>query len=726
MFDDIYYYQVALNVVLPKTFTYASTQPIALGTRVLVSFNRRLLVGVVWQEISVDEIEFDVAKVLPIQEVFADGFVFSEPWRKLIEFASQYYHYPIGQTVATALPAALSQAKSFVPKSEDLIYGISDLGLTASLPKNSSKQLALLQALKQGSLSESQAKKIHPQAKKIMAQWLESGWLTVLATAQGRALSSEHVLNPEQEQACKAIAKEWGHFSVFLLYGITGSGKTEVYFEAISQALALHEQVLFLLPEINLTPQLLSRLQKRFENIDLVVLHSQMPAGERAQNYVKAMQGKAQLIVGTRLSVFTPIANLGLIVVDEEHDSSFKQDNELRYQARDLAIWRAKQASCPIVLGSATPSLETWHKANSGQYQLLRLPERAHQQATLPKIYLDNIARQKTENGFGALACQALQKNYQKGGLSLVYLNRRGFSPVLMCTDCAHSFSCAYCSAKMVLHQRARELRCHHCDYHQVVPSSCPTCGNQDLSAVGHGTQRVEETLRTLLPNAKVVRVDRDSTNHKQDWDLLYQQIQNQEIDVLVGTQMLAKGHDFSQLNLVVVLDADGSLFSADYRAPERLFSELLQVSGRAGRAQTAGHVIVQTRLPEHKVFQSLLEHDYVQFATAELLERQMYQVTPFGHSIAVRVDAPRVQDAMAILKQAKDLVENHDEVSVLGPAPMLMVRLAQRERAQIFLESGNRKALHRMAAYFAHVLPSLLTQCRQARWSIDVDPQEI
>ena len=493
----------------------------------------------------------------------------------------------------------------------------------------------------------------------------------------------------------------------------------------VTDTLAQGRQVLFLLPEINLTPQLLKRVENRFADVPTAVLHSQMAAGRRTQDYLRAMLGQAQLVIGTRLAVFTPLPDVGLIVVDEEHDGSFKQDNELRYHARDLAVWRAKQSGCPVVLGSATPSLESWHKAQSGAYRLLQLTERAHTAAQLPQVDILNVGRLKLDNGFSPQALQLLKQNFEAGGMSLVYLNRRGFAPALFCGDCGHTFGCPNCSAKMVLHQRARQLRCHHCDHREPIPFKCPDCGNQDLTAVGHGTQRVEETLRAFLPKAAVVRVDRDSTAHKNDWADLYRRIADNEIDILVGTQMLAKGHDFARLNLVIVLNADGSLYSADFRAPERLFAELMQVSGRAGRADKPGKVLIQTQLPEHPVFAAVKAQDYAVFAENELNERQMFAMPPFGFQTAVRADAPRVADAMEFLNAAKETLAPllPESVSQFGAAPMLMVRLAERERAQIFLESTSRQDLHRAVSLWVQVLQQ--NRDGKIRWSVDVDAQE-
>ena len=438
------------------------------------------------------------------------------------------------------------------------------------------------------------------------------------------------------------------------------------------------------------------------------------------------MLGHAKLVIGTRLAVFTPILDLGLIVVDEEHDNSFNQDNELRYHARDLAVWRARQAACPIVLGSATPSLESWHKAQIGAYQLLTLSHRANAIAKLPEIELVDVRRMRLDNGFSPQVLNLLKQNHQNGGLSLVYLNRRGFAPALFCGDCGYTFGCPNCSAKLVLHQRARQLRCHHCDFRQPIPHACEECGNQDLTAVGQGTQRIEETLKNFLPLAKIVRVDRDSMHKKTDWAHLYDQIHAQQVDILIGTQMLAKGHDFPNLNLVVVLNADGSLFSSDFRAPERLFAELMQVSGRAGRAEKAGRVLIQTQLPEHEIFHAIRAQNFAQFATQELAQREMFGLPPFGFQAAVRADALKMSDAVDFLNEIRDVIAPMlpENVSQMGAVPMLMARLAERERAQIFIESMNRVALHRALSLWGQVL----TQYRdnRIRWHIDVDCQEM
>lgn len=721
----MFYHRIAVNVPLSDgLLTYSHSEPLPPGTRVLVPFRNKTVVGIVWEtDIAPD---MDTARILSVQTAFVEEKPLPQSWRDLLAFTSRYYHYPTGQAVFAALPQGLKETRAVEMPQPPLFYALNEAGRAQTPPPaRFNKKAALWDALLSGGMTMAALKQVNAQAAKLIEDWAEQGWIETTEAAKPVWRPSEFVLNTDQQKASDEIQTAFGSFQPFLLYGITGSGKTEVYFDAMAKVLAQGRQVLFLLPEINLTPQLLKRVENRFADVPTAVLHSQMAAGKRTQDYLRAMLGQAKLVIGTRLAVFTPLPDVGLIVVDEEHDGSFKQDNELRYHARDLAVWRAKQSGCPIILGSATPSLESWHKAQSGAYRLLQLTERAHASAQLPQVEILNVGRLKLDNGFSPQALQLLKQNFEAGGMSLVYLNRRGFAPALFCGDCGHTFGCPNCSAKMVLHQRARQLRCHHCDHREPIPYKCPDCGNQDLTAVGHGTQRVEETLRAFLPKAAVVRVDRDSTAHKNDWADLYRRIANDEIDILVGTQMLAKGHDFARLNLVIVLNADGSLYSADFRAPERLFAELMQVSGRAGRADKPGKVLIQTQLPEHPVFSAVKAQDYAVFAENELNERQMFAMPPFGFQTAVRADAPRVADAMEFLNAAKETLAPllPESVSQFGAAPMLMVRLAERERAQIFLESTSRQDLHRAVSLWVQVLQQ--NRDGKIRWSVDVDVQE-
>lgn len=724
------YHQLALNVPLYSLLTYSHTTALPAGTRVAVRFRKRLMAAIVWE--SNVEPEIDISKIRPIESVLSDDWQLPEDWRTLLSFTARYYHYPLGQAVMAALPKGLRQPEVVQLPRPEVIYTLNVLGHEQPPPPaRFHKQNALWQHLQATSATLQQLKTLHSQAAHYLNQWQLQGWIqTTSVPACGSIPESRHQLNQQQLLASTTVQNKFGQFAPFLLYGITGSGKTEVYFDIMAKILQQGKQVLFLLPEINLTPQLLQRVRQRFPHTITALLHSQTAAGQRTTNYLQAALGQAALIIGTRLAVFTPMHNLGLIVVDEEHDYSFKQESELRYQARDLAVWRAQQAGCPIVLGSATPSLESWYKAQQKYYQLLQLSERAHISAQLPQIHLVDIRRLPLDNGLSDIIKQKLQTNFANGGLSMVYLNRRGFAPALFCAACGHTFGCPNCSAKMVLHQHAGQLRCHHCDFHQRIPHCCPECGNQDLTAVGQGTQRIEENLQYLLPKARILRVDRDSTAHRQDWSDIYSKIINRQVDILIGTQMLAKGHDFPQLNLVVVLNADNSLYSADFRAPERLFAELMQVSGRAGRAECSGEVWVQTRQPEHKVYQALAAQNYVTFATAELTERQELGMPPFSYMAAIRADARTMREAQELLRQALQGIGQQQSlppsVSIFGPVPMLMARLAGYERAQVFLESHNRRELHHSITIWQSWLLHLEKTSPHTRWLIDVDPLEM
>lgn len=729
-FCVLIYHHIALNVPLYTLFSYAYPEALPEGTRVAVRFRGKLVCGVVWQ--SQIQPDIDIAKIQPIETVFDDGQILSASWRQLLTFTAHYYHYPLGQAVMAALPRGLRTPQNITLPSLPLAYTLSTTGQAHEPPAaRFHKQRALWHKLSQDTATLQELKILHPQAGQYLQKWQQAGWVTQHTISPHTTTApATYALHPKQQLASHTIQQHLNQFAPFLLYGITGSGKTEVYFDVMDKVLQQGQQVLFLLPEINLTPQLLQRLQQRFPHTATAILHSQTAAGERTQNYLRAALNQAALVIGTRLAVFTPLPNLGLIVVDEEHDTSFKQDSELRYQARDLAIWRAQQAHCPVILGSATPSLESWHKAQQQQYQLLTLHERAHANAQLPEIHLIDTRRLLLEHGLSEPIKQQLQANYAAGGMSMVYLNRRGFAPALFCPACGHTFGCPHCSAKMVLHQRAAQLRCHHCDYRRPVPSSCPECGNQDLNAVGQGTQRIEDTLHQLLPQARILRVDRDNTSHKQDWIQIYRQIEEHQVDVLVGTQMLAKGHDFSRLNLVVVMNADGSLYSADFRAPERLFAELMQVSGRCGRADHRGQVWIQTMQPENPVFQAVKNQNYPDFANHELQQRQLMNLPPFQYTAAIRADARTMAQAQQLLRDTHQQINQHqqqtDHVDIFGPVPMLMARLAGYERAQLFLESADRKALHQALSVWQSWLQYLQKNYPHTRWLIDVDPIEM
>jgi primosomal protein N' (replication factor Y) len=468
----------------------------------------------------------------------------------------------------------------------------------------------------------------------------------------------------------------------------------------------------------------------RFPAARLVALHSGMASGARSRGFVEAWWGEADIVLGTRLAVFTPLPRLGLIVVDEEHDASFKQQDGMRYSARDMAVWRARQESVPVVLGSATPSLESWHHAGCGRYRLLRLTRRARAEA-MPRVSGIDTRRQKLDHGLSPPLLTALEQRLARGEQSLIFLNRRGYAPVLACAACGWVSRCTHCSANQVLHLADRQLRCHHCGAQSRVPAACPDCGNQDLQPFGRGTQRLEEVLVARFPAARVLRVDRDSAGNPRRWAEILATIRGGGADILVGTQMLAKGHDFPLLTLVGVLNADASLFAADFRAPERLFAQLLQVGGRSGRAELPGEVLIQTEHPGHPLYAALANHDYPRFAESQLAERRQAGFPPFAFQALLAADAPAMADALGFLGRARALGLDAaqglapDALCLYDPVPMRLARRADRERAQLLVESASRARLQAFLAAWVPRLPELRPG-RGLRWHVDVDPIEI
>ena len=521
-------------------------------------------------------------------------------------------------------------------------------------------------------------------------------------------------------------------YSANLLFGITGSGKTEVYLRLIEAVLAQGKQVLLLVPEINLTPLLEARVTQRFPHVPVVSLHSEVTEAARARHFAAALTGEAHIVIGTRLAVFTPMPKLGLIIIDEEHDPAYKQLEGMRYHARDLAVWRAHQAGVPVVLGSATPSPESWANVQSGRYQRLDLPERAHADAVLPAMTLLDTRRMTLDEGLSAQLLEELAQGLAAKEQSLLFINRRGYAPVLTCTACGWVSNCRRCAAHRVVHSLDRTLRCHHCGDTSPIPRQCPDCGNADLRPLGRGTQRVEESLRKHFPQARILRVDRDVATTRKQWEVLEAQIRSQDVDILVGTQMLAKGHDFPALTRVCVVGADAGLFAADWRAPERLFAQLMQVAGRAGRADRPGRVIVQTEHPDHALYQCLLRHDTPAFLDLELTARQQAGFPPYAAQAIVRAEAKQVDNVLDFLQRIRGLVpqEQHPEVFIYDPVPMRMVRLAGRERAQLLLESPSRIALQNFLNQWLPMISAGRGMTRGhapggVRWGVEVDPLE-
>jgi primosomal protein N' (replication factor Y) len=506
---------------------------------------------------------------------------------------------------------------------------------------------------------------------------------------------------------------------------VTGSGKTEVYLRAAARALDAGKQVLVLVPEINLTPQLEARVQAALPGVQTATLHSGLAAGARRANWDRAASGDAQVVLATRLGVFAPLPGLALVVVDEEHDDSYKQQDGVRYHARDLAVWRARQRGVPVVLGSATPSLETWSQAKAGRYRTITLAARADARSRLPEIRFAPARGEGTRDGLSPLLRDALAGRIAANEQALLFINRRGYAPSLKCAACTWESQCPRCAARLVLHRQPDRLRCHHCGHEARPPRACPSCGNVDLLPVGSGTQRLEETLRAAFPAARIARVDRDTTRTRGAFAAVRRQVEARELDILVGTQMLAKGHDFPRLTLVGVLGADNALYSADFRATERLAGLLMQAAGRAGRAERPGTVIVQTDFPDHPVYRALAAHDYARFADELLAERRSAQLPPAAHVALLVAEAHSRADVDAFLEQAVDvargLARDVADVDVFGPLPPALSRRAGFERGQVLAQSVHRASLQAFLTRFRDALANRAST--RVRFALDVDP---
>ncbi|MDE2388478.1 MAG: primosomal protein N', partial [Betaproteobacteria bacterium] len=606
--------RVALSVPIDTLFDYqaddASEQDI--GARVCVPFGKKRLTGVIVTVGTGTQIAAE--KLKPAHCIFREIKPLPAALLDLFHFCSQYYHHPLGMVIMNGLPVKLRNNKpaSLKRNSHDDSYVLTAAGASvdlSSIPARNHVARNLLNEFQRtAALTALQVKQISPRAVKLIPGWIQLGWITAEPVSAARITGTAKipVLTSEQAIAVDTITSSNRHFNTWLLHGVTGSGKTEVYLRIIEPMLALGKQTLVLIPEINLTPQLEAVFRNRFPAVPLVSLHSGLNDTERLSGWLQAQNGAAKIILGTRLAVFTPLPKLGLIIVDEEQDSSFRQQDGLRYSARDLAIFRGKQANIPVVLGSATPSLESYYHAITGRYRHVRLQSRAVQNAALPSIRCIDTRVNKLQDGFSQPLLHALDQCLKEKHQSLVFLNRRGYAPVLLCKSCGWSAACQRCSSRLVVHLRDKKLSCHHCGHQAQFPRACPQCGNQDIAPFGQGTQRVEETLAAHFPAAQILRIDRDSTRRKNAWQGILHAIHTQQVDILIGTQLLAKGHDFPNLALVGILNADNALYSTDFRASERLFAQLMQVAGRAGRANVPGHVLIQTEFPEHPLYQSL------------------------------------------------------------------------------------------------------------------------
>lgn len=724
--------QVAIDVPLDGVFDYHSPYPLLIGQRVVVPFGARKQVGVVTALPASTDLA--PAKLKSVLQHFGEEPVLDAEFFALIRFCADYYQYPFGQALLSALPGRLRQTEPATAR-QQFSYSLNDTGVQAgldALPPRQVVQRRLYAALLEyGALSESALTALSPGWRKAMAALQQLGWINEQQVYAGlrTALTASSVqpeLNAEQAEAVSAILQQAQSFKPWLLHGITGSGKTEVYIRLLQSLLANNEdQALVLVPEINLTPQLEARFRTRLPDFPLVSLHSNLGESERLQNWRLAQSGAARIVIGTRLSVFTPMPRLKLIIVDEEHDTSYKQQDSMRYHARDVALVRAQRRQIPILLGSATPALETWHNAQSGRYGLLSLRQRAVSQSQLPAIRCVDVSKVSMQDGLSPQLIKAMRERMEKGEQSLLFINRRGYAPVLLCNACHWIAPCMRCSSRLVVHLRQGRLRCHHCGHEQKIVRQCPSCGNPDLHPTGHGTQRLEETLNQLLPGARVLRVDRDSTRRKNALSDMLSAVHAGEVDILVGTQMLAKGHDFPNLTLVGVLDTDSALFSPDFRASERLFAQLMQVAGRAGRADKPGEVLIQTTFPEHTLFNALRSQDFTAYAGSLLQERETTQFPPYEFLALIKAEANDFVPVQRFLQYAADTArEFGSEALIYDPVRPQMERLKGMERGQLLMQASSRQVMQPLLRQ----LTPLLRQhplSNKIRWAIDVDPQE-
>ncbi len=649
----------------PLDYRVDEETQVVVGDRVLVPLGARKLVGIVVKVATHSGI--DRKKLKKVIRVLAETEPLREEWLKLTKFTADYYIRSWGEAAVSSLPAFFRT----VPRAR----------------------------------REASLKRI----RNLKAKKVKEGTLPTL--------------NEEQEKAIRVVSEAKG-FSPFVLFGVTGSGKTEVYLHLIEKALGKNpeNQVLLLVPEINLTPQLEMRVRERFPKETVVTLHSALGNSERAQNWLAIHEGRARILVGTRLAIFTSFKHLALVLVDEEHDESYKAGDGMRYSARDLAIKRAQLNGIPCVLGSATPSLETWQKVQSGAFPLLKLTHRAIEAATLPKIEIVD-KRQERQAIFTQSVREAIDKTLTQGEQVLVFINRRGYAPTVTCPACGWVSRCAHCSGFTVYHKKENRLVCHHCSTSYPVPAYCPTCGNADIEVLGSGTQKIEEAIVSLWPEKRILRIDRDSVRTKRQVEEAFSQVHAQEADIIVGTQMISKGHDFQHVGLVVILNADALLVSPNIKSEERLFCLLLQVAGRAGRFGNEGRVLVQTRFPEHPLYQELVAQDYEAFARRALLERDEAQLPPFVYEARLLAQSKTLERALDFLERAKEKAQAipKKDVWLYDPVPMTLMRLLDQERAQLLVEAKT----HAQLNAFLHAWTGSLERESTVAWTVEVDPTE-
>ncbi|MCF6217746.1 MAG: primosomal protein N' [Gammaproteobacteria bacterium] len=725
-------WSVAVPSPLRRVFDYWLPDGLTVvprpGLRVEVPFAGRQLIGVLIRSQAGGSVTPD-SKLKSIIKVLDDEALLGGTLFRLLAWSSGYYHHPMGEVFSAALPTLLRQGGELSYRGQRC-WHLSDTGLDVDQEslKRAPKQRLLLTLLSEhGVLSDRQLNQYAKGWQPAMRSLREKALVEAEQRAEIHPMAAEELreLNAEQAVAVNDVLAGLSAFHPFLLNGVTGSGKTEVYLSIAEKVIEQGRQVLILVPEIGLTPQLVSRFQQRFA-VPIALMHSGLNDQERLDSWLIARDGRAPLIIGTRSAVFSQIKNLGLIIVDEEHDASFKQQDGFRYSARDVAVMRARLEKVAIVLGSATPSLETLYNVAQGRYRELKLTQRAGG-AKPPKIEALDVRGQYMEHGISNALITQMRQHLAKSGQVLLFLNRRGYSPTLLCHDCGWSAECQRCDSHMVLHQREQRLRCHHCGKDERMVRVCPQCKSEQLRSIGQGTERIEEALQHHFPEYGIVRIDRDSTRRKGSLQAMIDGIHDAKYQILLGTQMLAKGHHFPNVTLVGILDAEQGLYSADYRAMERMAQQVLQVSGRAGRAQRPGTVIIQTHHPEHPMLRELLEQGYTKFSTALMRERKETEMPPFTALALLRAESTDQALPQRFLSEVYQLAAAHalPDVLLLGPVPSPMERRAGRYRAQLLIQAPQRGALHRLLDL---LLPQLEKSKlgRKVRWSLDIDPIEM
>lgn len=724
--------QVALPVPLHKTFDYriAGEMPV-IGGRVRVPFGKQYKVGIV---IGLsDSSEFPLEQIKPINAVLDDAPLWMPPLYKVLNWASRYYQYPLGDALATVMPGALRKGKP-AKRDKEKHWQLTESGQTQPLASltRAPKQARVLSLLRHGAMSHS-ALLDEALTGTVLKAVEEKGWIE---SAEAKAakpwqhtyavVEDKPKLNHEQAMAVATINAN-PEFACYLIEGVTGSGKTEVYLNLLEPVLTRGQQALILVPEIGLTPQTINRFKRRF-NVPVVVLHSGLNDTERLNAWLAARDNEAAIIIGTRSALFSPCKSLGIIIVDEEHDASYKQQDSFRYHARDLAVMRGHEENIPVVLGSATPCLESLHNAKTGKYHHLTLSVRAGNAVKTQNGVLD-IRGLYLEAGLSAPLIAEMRKHLSQGNQVMLFLNRRGYSPALMCHECGWLAECKRCDAYYTLHQSSNELRCHHCGSQRPIPHQCESCGSTQLISVGVGTEQLEAHLATLFPEYKTIRIDRDNTRRKGSLEAYLNAIHNKEYQILIGTQMLAKGHHFPDVTLVALVDVDSALFSNDFRAPERLAQLFVQVAGRAGRASKPGFVLLQTHHPEHALLQSLVHKGYDSFAGEALKERQQAHLPPYSYFALLRAEAHQSHEVEQFLHQARTALEafpiQDEACAVMGPAPAPLHQRAGRFRWQLIFQAPNRRILQQRLSL---ALPAIrqLPLAKKVRWSVDIEPQDM